>query len=220
MDRPTVTAAEMRAVDERAQEYGVTVERLMENAGYQVADLVRAEFGGRVAVYAGPGNNGGDGLVAARRLHGWGFDVAVVLATREMDGPAGEALATLERLDVPLHDPGEEVEADVAVDALLGLGLDGPPREPFDRLVAAVNSADRVVAVDVPTGVDADTGEVYEPHVDADATVTLALPKQGLLDCPPCGDLHLADIGVPPAALRDLGIDPPRPFADRSRVRL
>lgn len=218
MEPPTVTSEQMRAIDGKARDYGVTVGRLMENAGYQVADLVRAEFDGSVAVYAGGGNNGGDGLVAARRLHGWGFDVAVVPATREMDGPAGEALRTLERLDVPLHD--DPVEADVAVDALLGLGLDGPPRDPFDGLVAAADTAARVVAVDVPTGVDADTGEAYDPHVDADVTLTLALPKTGLWECDACGDLYLADIGMPPAALRDIGVEPPRLFADRSRVRL
>ncbi|MDY6774186.1 MAG: NAD(P)H-hydrate epimerase, partial [Candidatus Nanohaloarchaea archaeon] len=181
MEFPAVTSGQMEEVDRiLVEEYGFSVGQLMENAGYQVAEFVRQELDAReVQVCAGPGNNGGDGLVAARRLHLWGFDVSLVLASEGGEGLAADELERLEGLEVPVLE--EMGEPDIVIDALIGYSLDGDPRPPFDRLIGEMNSSSAtVVSVDIPSGVDADTGEERQPHVEADYTVTLALPFKGL----------------------------------------
>lgn len=193
----------------------------MENAGYQVADFVRRFHpGSRVAVYAGVGNNGGDAVAAARRLHGWGFDVEVVPASREMEGPPAEEMRILESLDVPVVD-GPVEGPDLVVDGLIGYGLDGEPRPPFDRLIREVNDhGAETVSIDVPSGVDADTGEAVEPHVEADSTVTLGLPKTGLEGCGSAGEVWLADIGIPSQVYREVGVSGPKMFLESSLTRV
>lgn len=220
---PTVSTDQMRQVDEVVpDEYGITVSRMMENAAYQLAAFIREELDGEtVHVYAGTGNNGGDGLAAARRLHLWGYDVAVTLASPELDGIRQEELAILQVLGVPVC-PEPPGEPDVVVDALIGYSLDGAPRSPVDGLVEDVNAADAtVVSVDVPSGVDADTGDGLDPHVEADYTVTLALPFHGLAQSAAAGDGWVADISVPPEVYERFDIAAARVeqlFRDRSRV--
>ncbi len=220
MDVPTVSVDQMREVDEIVpEEYGITVSRMMENAGLQVAEFVRQEIDAEtVHVYAGPGNNGGDGLVAARRLHLWGYDVAVGLASTDLDGIREEELDILEQLQVPV---GGELDGspDVIVDALIGYSLDGDPRPPFDAFIDDINGSEAtVVSIDVPSGVDADTGAGRQPHVDADYTVTLALPFHGLEKADAGGEVWVADISVPTAVYDRFGIDAERLFADASLV--
>ncbi|MFB6294819.1 MAG: NAD(P)H-hydrate epimerase [Candidatus Nanohaloarchaea archaeon] len=222
MDFPTVSVDQMREVDELVpEEYGITVSRMMENAGYQVADFVRQVLDAEtVHVYAGTGNNGGDALVAARRLHLWGYDVSVVLASCNLDGIRAEEHDILETLDIAIQDdPGGE--ADVVIDGLIGYNLDGAPRPPFDSLIAGINASDAtVVSIDVPSGVDADTGEGMQPHVDADHTVTLALPFDGLDGYDAAGTVWAADISVPPAVYRRFGVDASTLFSEGSLVNV
>lgn len=221
MDVPTVTAAQMREIEAAADdECGIAPDTLMEHAGYQVAAFVRdrADPFDRVHVYCGAGNNGGDGMVAARFLHGWGFDVAVVLVDGDRDGPAMERYRTLALLDVPIADEPSG-EPDIVVDALLGTGIDGDPRPPYDALIETVNRTwTDTVSVDLPSGVHPDTGEAHDPHVRPDATLALGLPKQGLPETTYAGDIWLADIGVPPAVYERVGIDTTDLFADASRI--
>lgn len=216
----TVSTAEMEAMEEEAAEIGITPAMLMQEAGYQVAGLARRLCGpgDRVVIYAGAGNNGGDGLVAARRLDGWGFDVTVVLASRELDDLPAEQLSILERLDVELRDDPVR-HAAVVVDALLGTGLEGAPREPYDTLIEAVNDASgETVTVDVPSGVEADAGELFDPHVEADRTVMLGAAKRGL-DGENAGELWTADIGLPAVVYERRGLEP-KLFGDTSLLRL
>jgi len=212
---PMITSLDVAVVDANAEALGVSRLLLMENAGRAVADVVaeRTRPGGRVAVYAGPGGNGGDGLAAARHLALRGYSVTVyLLASGPRDLRSPETRAMYEALEVMdysvelLHvrDPGRVPvpEADTVVDALLGVGLRGAPRSPYREAIDAVNQADALkVAVDVPSGLDADTGEAPGAVVRADVTVTLHKPKPGLYRRPDLvGELVVAEIGVPPEA--------------------
>jgi NAD(P)H-hydrate epimerase len=169
-----------------------------------------------VCVLAGSGGNGGGALAAARRLHGWGATVRVMATARtERMAPAtAHQAGLLERLDIPVESirAVSKVTADaedLILDGLLGYGGRGEPRgsvrEAIEWMLAATAP---VLALDLPSGLDATTGEVARVAVRAAATVTLAAPKTGLLAAgaaPYVGDLYLADIGVPPEAFRGLG---------------
>jgi hydroxyethylthiazole kinase-like uncharacterized protein yjeF len=206
-----LTAEEMSEVDKAAiGGLGMSVESLMENAGTKTAELARMLLGGdvsgkRVAVLVGRGNNGGDGLVAARHLHNWGGDVLVVIGEgREAlrDVPARQ-LATVEGMGVRTSTPDAELRADLIVDALLGYGAKGDPREPLARLIRRANGTGvHILAVDVPSGLDATTGEPGDPCIEGRTTVTFGLPKMGFLNPRArqfVGGLYVADISLPRA---------------------
>jgi hydroxyethylthiazole kinase-like uncharacterized protein yjeF len=216
-----LTADEMRAADARTTtEYGVPVDDLMERAGRGLVEAMEERygdlFGFRVLVACGRGHNGGDGLVAARLLLERGATVhTVVLASREsLDGVVLENVKRLEAsggaIEFALEAAavrgllGEE-SADYAVDALLGTGsrpgLSAPYEAAVRGLLALQEGGTRVVAADLPTGLDADTGMAGEPCVDADCTVTFGYPKRGHALFPGrvrCGEIVVTDIGIPP----------------------
>ena len=205
-----LTAEEMAEADRVAIEgFGVDVLSLMENAGVGVAVLAKRMLGGDVAgknviCLVGKGNNGGDGLVAARHLHNWGAAVDVVLAgekTDMRDVPARQ-LAIAEKMGIPVAQSREGFsKAELLVDALLGYGSKGNPRGLVADLVRRANESRlRILAVDIPSGLDATTGEPGDPCVVASATVTLGLPKTGFLNPKSrdfVGELYLADISMP-----------------------
>lgn len=204
-----LTARQTRALEAAAVEGGVTLRCLMDRAGSAVAEEVLAAVGaGRVVVLAGGGNNGGDGWVAARLLHESGRDTIVysIVEPASLPEPARAAAAAANAAGVrwALADPAAVTpairEAQVVVDALLGVGAQGAPREPYATLIASITSArGLVVAVDVPSGIDADTGAIPGPVVRADVTVTFIAPKLGCLLQPGAanvGELVVADIGV------------------------
>lgn len=203
----------MRAIDRAAIEgLGIPSLALMENAGRAVADAVAAACpdGGLVVVCCGHGNNGGDGLVAARHLLGRGYAVECRLAAGEPRGDAAVHAAVWRAMGHPLEGPEAGwrpllASADVVVDALLGTGLSGPVRFPHADAIDAINGAGRpVVAVDIPSGLDADDGRVLGACVRASVTVTFALEKRGFTrgEGPAhCGTVIVADIGIPPQAV-------------------
>lgn len=216
-----LTADEMAEADRIAmEEFGIDVAVLMENAGIQVGTLARKMLGGsvagrRVCCVAGKGNNGGDGLVAARHLHNWGARVRVVLGAEKGDLrelPAKQ-LGLLERMGVEMNGPSASFDgAELIVDALLGYGSRGNPREPMAGLIRNVNSSGiPVLAVDVPSGLDATTGEPNEPCIVANATVTFGLLKTGFLNRESMrfiGELYMADISLPEPIYRKYGQEP------------
>lgn len=183
---------------------------LMERAGSGLARLAHELApAGRIVVACGKGNNGGDGLVAARWLRERGREVDVLLAVAG-DELSGEPALQLARLpgDAPLRLDARRLEgAALVVDALLGTGFSGAPRAPLDDFILAVDAADvPVLAADVPSGVDASTGEVQGPAVRAAATATFHAAKPGLWIHPGkahAGDVHVLDIGVPAGAPDD-----------------
>jgi hydroxyethylthiazole kinase-like uncharacterized protein yjeF len=184
----------MRALELNSEYYGVSRLQLMENAGRSVAEEVASRFKpdkARVAVFCGLGGNGGDGFVAARHLISLGFKVEVLLAGKQADISDEEArknwvalkqlkdfTATHEVYDSSLI---PNIEAEVVVDALLGIGLKGAPRPPILQLVKKINEMESFhLAVDVPTGIDSDTGDVLGEAVKADLTITFHKAKPGL----------------------------------------
>lgn len=220
--QPVLSREQVRSFDRRAIEAGVPGVVLMENAGRGAAEvaLTLLEASGasprRVLVLCGGGNNGGDGYVVARRLRTAGIEVEVLSAIPP-DGLRGDALLAA-RAWAAVNSGGlptapdlpalREALAgvDLVVDALLGTGANRPVSEPLASWIEAVNAAGpRVLALDVPSGLDADTGAVLGVAVRADATVTFAYPKRGLFGSAGhelAGEIFVADIGVPQEAFR------------------
>src|SRR5690349_3684429 len=203
-----LAADQMRATDEWAIETrGVPSLELMEHAAEGLADVVRRHApAGRIAVVCGKGNNGGDGLAAARLLRQAGREVDVLLVWPG-EWLQGDAKAMLEKLPGPRPEAFEEERlkgAHVIVDALLGTGFEGAPREPADKVIAAINAAKaRVIAADVPSGVNATTGQVEGDAVEAMATATFHRGKPGLWISPGkqhSGIVEVVDIGIPRGA--------------------
>jgi len=205
-----LTAFEARALEERAvAEQGVTLAALMQAAGAAVAEELSARVPeGDLVVLAGAGNNGGDGWVAARDLHAGGRRVRVLSARapHELPGIAGDAAREAIAAGVPyaVHAGSlpDDALAEVAgvADGLLGIGASGPLREPFASWVEVANASEAyLLAIDLPTGVGADSGVVLGPAIEADCTVTFTAPKRGLVTYPAAsfaGDVVVADIGI------------------------
>jgi ADP-dependent NAD(P)H-hydrate dehydratase / NAD(P)H-hydrate epimerase len=211
---PLVSAAQMRALDRHTiEDLGVPGEVLMESAGRAVvaAVLARLAPGDSVLVVCGPGNNGGDGLVVARHLHLLGVPVRAALLAERLSGDAGPQLTRARKAGVPIEGKRWRAPASgVIVDALFGTGLaralSGDARASVRRINAARSArpgAVAVIAVDLPSGLSADTGQVLGAAVAADATVTLGLPKLGLAFEPGrglAGRIAVARIGIADAA--------------------
>jgi NAD(P)H-hydrate epimerase len=225
---PAVTTSEMRAVDRIAVEaVGPELLQMMENAGRTLAGLARERTDDTVVVLASDGGNGGGGLCAARHLSNHGWDVQVVLdrAGTELTGAAATQYRVLQGTDAALlgtdHERATLDEAGLVVDALVGYGLDGALRGRARDLVEAANAASTpVLSLDVPSGVDATTGETPGVAVDADVVLTLALPKTGLGAAAAERELWLADVGIPAEVYRRAGVEYDQPFSGDVRVRL
>jgi ADP-dependent NAD(P)H-hydrate dehydratase / NAD(P)H-hydrate epimerase len=221
--RPTLTSRQVAEVDLLAQErFGISVDWLMEAAGWQIARFCS----GQTAVVCGVGNNAGDGFAAARHLHRWGRLASVsCVDTGRLRGPAARERDALTKLGIDVSNELRLDGAQVVVDGLFGTGLSRRPEGTFAAWIEAINERDLpVVAIDVPSGLDADTGVAYAPCVRANTTVTLGLAKPGLFegDGPTmAGELWLADIGVPFEAYAAVGVEVPHDlFAGSDRIQL
>jgi len=206
-----ITSREMRAVELNAEYFGVSLLQLMENAGRNIAQEIAKRFtpDKRVAVFCGLGGNGGDGFVAARHLSTMGFKVTVILAGKAKEISHKAALENWKALQflresVAIHEVYDSalmpnIEADVVVDALLGTGTKGRLKPPIQQLVEKINMLNAFkVAVDVPTGIDSDTGEVLGTAVKANLTITFYKAKVGLEKAKDhVGELLVRDIGLP-----------------------
>ncbi len=223
-----VTVQQMRDIEERSESAGVSKGTLMENAGLAVADRIRYHWGPAsgvlIVILVGPGNNGGDGLVAARHLKGWGAEVEVFLCGERLGPDPNLDLAR--EAQVPVASVSDDdglsrlsqtlSRCHVAVDAILGTGrarpIDGTIAAVLEtlKLSAAANPVLRVVALDVPTGLDADTGRADPACVSADVTVAFGYAKKGHYAEPAAsviGTLEVVDIGLPPGVESDVDLD-------------
>ena len=219
-----VTAAQMTALELEAERQGASLDSLMENAGLAVADYARrrlgATAGARVLVLVGPGNNGADGLVAARHLRRWGAEVTACLLTRRPDIDPKLDLARDYGVSIlDLADGAGWADYDallsrshLVIDAILGTGrsrpLQGVVRESLLRVAAAREKGSRplLLALDLPTGLNSDTGAVDDATPRMDATLALGFPKAGLLAFPGAaraGELATLDIGLPDGVGQD-----------------
>jgi len=213
VDIPFITANQMAEVDRLMIEvYGIQLLQMMENAGRQLAELAKRSFlggnaaGKKVIVLAGRGGNGGGALVCARNLHNWGAEVGVFLSkpAEQLTGPIKHQVQILQNINLEvgsLENLAGVHSLDLIIDGILGYSLQGAPRGVPTELINWANAqGNPILALDLPSGVDATTGEVFSPAIRAAATLTLALPKVGLKIAGKhiVGKLYLADIGVPP----------------------
>ncbi len=201
----TITSQEMAVIDTNCEYFGLSRLQLMENAGRGLADeILRRSEPCRVAIFAGLGNNGGDAFVAARFLKD--YDVEIYLMGSAKDIKTDIAMRNFQILKnagfkiIEVRDSSllKDVDADIVVDGMLGTGVRGKLRQPYAKAVEIINESDATVfAVDVPTGLNPDTGE-YEESVKADYTVTFHRAKPGLLKAKEVvGELIVKDIGIP-----------------------
>jgi NAD(P)H-hydrate epimerase len=242
---PYLTTAQMIEVDRAMMEdFRIELIQMMENAGRNLAHLARERFfggdprGKKVVVLAGTGGNGGGALVCARRLHNYGAQVQVYVTKPIADFrrcPPGytpipaHQLGILRRMKVPValaEAVANASQPDLIVDGVIGYSLKGAPRGPAADLIRWANAQGiPILALDAPSGVDTTTGTVFDPAIRATATMTLALPKEGLR-APGVealvGELYLADISVPPELYAEpaLGIEVGNLFAENDIIRL
>lgn len=212
-----VSTAQMREIDRKASEiFGIPTLILMEHAGTGTADIAERHFFSRsgnegpkkILVVCGKGNNGGDGLVAARHLFNRGYQVKVILAAADSSVLTPDAKTNyeiLKKMQVPVLSPRETEDetkaADLMIDAVFGTGLAGEIKPPFTGLIQMMNAAGKpILSIDIPSGLNSDTGEVMGAAVRASVTAVLGLPKQGLYAGKGpdyAGKIYVVDIGLP-----------------------
>jgi len=226
---PAVTTDQMREVDRIAiEETGPNLFQMMENAGRNLALLAMETLGqnwaqAKIVVLAGSGGNGGGGICAARHLANRGADVTLCLGAPDR---LGEVPAFQRKIfqgtsgkEVDAKDLGQ-VAPDFILDALIGYSLRAAPRGVAAELIRWSNGTKApILALDIPSGVDSTTGHAEGDFINARWTMTLALPKTGLLP-EKTGKLFLADIGIPEETYRRLGLPYTSPFGNRYRVPL
>ncbi|PQO26108.1 NAD(P)H-hydrate epimerase [Blastopirellula marina] len=220
-DRPLLTRQQSRAVDTiAAEKYHIPGVILMENAGRGCAELLLSHSPASVLICCGPGNNGGDGYVIARHLDLLGVPVKIALfCPRErIHGDALINFRIIEAAGIEILDFADEPlcewfasrlhEADWVVDAMLGTGVTSPPREPMASAIRQINAASaQVMAIDIPSGLDCDTGQPNTPTIEANFTATFVTSKPGYAKPsakPYVGEVHVVDIGTPQALLGEI----------------
>ena len=239
-----VSVAQMRDLERRAAEEGLSTSALMDNAGLAVARATREWLGETgdqcIVVLVGPGNNGGDGLVAARHLREWGSIVFIYLAASRPDNDPNYKLATEKGIPCNLASQDKDgnklanlvSSAHAVLDCLFGTGKARPLSGVYKRILEQIRQAKQerpelnLIAVDLPSGLDADTGAIDPATPECDLTITLGYPKLGLFRFPGAaklGTLVVADIGIPPHLAQDIQVElitqawarsvlPPRPL--------
>jgi NAD(P)H-hydrate epimerase len=230
----------MREVDRAmVEDYRIELIQMMENAGRNLAHLARSRFldgdprGNTVVVLAGRGGNGGGGLVCARRLHNWGANVHVFITKSDHDfkGIPAQQLEILRRMGVPVTIGSGMVLAgmrhvDLIIDAIIGYSLGDNPRGAAADFIRWANEQETpILSLDTPSGLELTNGHVFDPAIRATATMTLALPKEGLryeTGRGIVGELYLADISIPPDLFSEpsLNIEVGAIFAKDDIVRL
>lgn len=207
-----LTCQQIRRIDQLAvNRYAMPSIILMENAGRNAAEIIKREYsylkGRSIAIFCGPGNNGGDGLVVARHLHNADYDVKILLSCSP-EYLRGDALTNyniITRMHLPTYgiDRIDDLleGSDLVVDALLGTGFSGQVHSPLDYIINKINEAGKpVVSIDVPSGIDCYTGQPAKTTVRATLTITFVAVKDVFrtVECEPyVGKIELADIGVP-----------------------
>lgn len=235
---PHLTSEQMIEVDRAMiEDFKIQLVQMMENAGRNLAHLARVRFLSgdprrkKVVVLAGTGGNGGGALVCARRLHNFGAQVHVYLAKSKQafTSVPDRQLEILGRMGIGLSQIVDLDSADfpdLIVDGVIGYSLKGAPRGNAARLIQwANNQRTHILALDVPSGIDATNGTVFDPAIRATATMTLALPKKGLLTKEVeayVGELYLADISVPPSLYANppLELTVPSLFAENDIIQI
>lgn len=238
MNIPTVSADQMQKIDDLAtRHFGLDLVQLMENAGRLTACLAREVLGRlenrRITILVGKGNKGGDSISAARHLHNWGAKVTVIVP----DHPDNISQTNKEQLGIlrsmfleRLYNTNKLlwedtiVKADLVIDGLLGYNINRNPEGDYALLINYTNSSNaKIFSIDIPSGLNPDTGDPYNPCLKADYTLTLTLPKKGLLEKKAkdfVGKLYLGDVGIPHEVYELLGMKIQKLFGKSELVRV
>ncbi|MBI9044768.1 MAG: NAD(P)H-hydrate epimerase [Anaerolineaceae bacterium] len=215
---PAISIAEMIEVDRlMIEEYQIKLIQMMENAGANLAKftidyLNEQKLSNKVLILAGPGNNGGGGLVAARHLHNQGTRLSIKLTGKPENykGVPAHQLNILKKMGIHQLQSDDLSHYDLIIDAIIGYGLKGNPRDTARKWIEIANQSKLpILSLDIPSGLNGDTGEPGDPCIKAATTLTLALPKHGLLKETArayVGDVHILDISVPPELYQKLGL--------------
>lgn len=224
-------------LDELAVQNGLLIPQMMELAGYHVLSVFHVlglDRGTSVTVLCGKGNKGGDGLCAARHLTNAGYRVSVVLADDDLSEHPAHHLQLARAMGLKVYSGTDQLDevlgalskTDIIVDALIGYQLNGVPRGRFGDLIELANSSKKpVISCDLPTGLSAQTGELYDPHINAIATVSYAYHKRAFLEDPgknAAGRIFLVDVGIPDLIYDQVmeGSRPPFQLADRGLLEI
>lgn len=206
------TAKEMESLDRHAVASGLEIRQMMELAGWHIIALLKRmkiPKNAHIVVVVGKGNNGGGGLSAARHLANHGRKVSVIALSKRMSKDAKHHLALIKKMKIPLtyfssnEAKAREIirDADVLIDALLGYHVDGSPRGAYKKVITIMNEAEKkIISYDIPSGIDATSGDCHEPCIRAETTLTVALPKKAFLGKRIrrfSKEILLADIGIP-----------------------
>ncbi|MCF6276426.1 MAG: NAD(P)H-hydrate epimerase [Candidatus Magasanikbacteria bacterium] len=208
------TAKEMQFLDKIAVENGLCVMQMMELAGWHMLPLITSmsiSKKSHIVVVCGTGNKGGNGLCAARHLLNHGFRTSIILMSKNITTQAKHHLDLLQKIDANILtvknlEKQDEIEklinsSTLIIDALIGYNLKGAPRDNFAKIIEMINKTKKnVICYDIPTGIDPTTGECFEPHIRAYATLSLALPKKAFTKNKAkskSGKIFIADIGIP-----------------------
>ncbi len=216
MEISALTTTQMIEVDRlMIEHYGIQLLQMMENAGRNLAELALQMLKGsdkKIVILCGAGNNGGDRMVAARHLHNRGADIHLIrVGDRSLKEIPAHQWQILEKMGMRNEPDFSLLGADLIVDAVIGYGLVGDPRPEVATVIERVNASGvPVLSLDAPSGLDTSLGAPGKPCIHARSTLTLALPKTGLLAKSArevVGDLYLADIGVPSELYKNLGLE-------------
>ena len=230
MDIPALTTSQMIEIDRlMIEDYGIQLVQMMENAGRNLADLAcqlldASPSGRSICVLCGLGNNGGGGMVAARHLLNRGANLHMILLAGELKEVPTMQWHILRNMGVRNEPKYDLSQADFIIDALIGYGLQGELRSPVVEWIKSINSSGKpTLALDAPSGLNTNLGNIGNLAVRANATMTLALPKIGLLNEAArqyVGSLYLADISVPPSLYRNLGLELGNIFSENPIIKL
>ncbi len=227
------TAEQMSRLDDLAVEHGLQIGQMMELAGGRILDVLdRLEISltQDIVVVVGKGNKGGDGLCAARHLVNHGHHVTIVMLSEDLSTDSRHQYELLKKMKMPAVSYGQDRRqalkairsADLVIDALIGYRLRGSPRGEYGIAIEAINeSGNQVIAYDIPTGIEASTGECLYPCIQATGTLTLGLPKKAFLNLETrryAGRLFLGDIGIPTFLYDKMEPGVRSPFLDTSRA--
>jgi len=203
----TVTVAQMKEIENRAVELGFSTALMMENAGRSVAESIWERFDpkvtGKICVICGSGNNAGDALAAARHLALTGYNVEAYLVSGSVKGENPQLMLRLAEILIPIikRAPTKEElkKCEIIIDGIFGTGIKGDVAEPYSSVIDGINESNAfVVAVDVPSGLDPDSGKTANHTIVADLTVTFHDIKLGLLNAKEnVGELRVKEIGIP-----------------------
>ncbi|MFW6013955.1 MAG: NAD(P)H-hydrate epimerase [Candidatus Nanoarchaeia archaeon] len=213
-----ITKKQAAKLDElMTKKFHISNEMMMELAGYRLAEFIRDNFREReILIATGKGNNAGDGLCAARHLLNFGFSVNIFLASPELCENSLKHLRIAKTLCIPLVNTLENHK--LVLDCIFGYNLKGKPKEPFSEAIKAMNKNKKIIACDIPSGIDADEGIIHEPYVKATHILFLGMPKVG------CKKLKakkfVADIGVPKKLYPKIEAEEKNHFSKKEIIKL